>query len=397
MAGIHKLTAAHLKTTEPGRYADGGGLYLQITPGPEGPTRSWLFRYMLDGHARQMGLGPTHTVPLVDARERARQARALLLDRIDPIEARLAERDARRADEAARITFKDAALRYIEVHESGWRNDKHKAQWKSTLETYAFPQLGARPVSAIDAAVINATLAPIWTTKAETATRTKGRVERVIEWVKSGMPLPAPSKTRRVKHHAALPYAEIPAFMARLRKEDSTSARALEWTVLNAVRTTPTIKAEWSEIDLGAKLWTIPAEKNKGGRTELRVPLSDRAIEILDGLKTEKGNPYVFIGGVKGRGLSDMAMLKFLKGHGDLTTHGFRSSFKDWASEQTSVPNEVSEAALGHVVRNETEAAYRRGDLLLKRRKLMQEWADYCASPARGVSEATPMRRGRAS
>jgi integrase len=379
---LNKLTALKVGSlSKPGRYADGGGLYLQVTPSG---TKSWLFRFMLQGHAREMGLGSCNTFTLAEARERARQARQSVTDKKDPIEVRLSDRDARRAEESERITFKVASQRYLKVHETGWKNEKHRQQWRNTLRDYAYPTLGNRPVSAITGALISEALAPIWTTKAETASRVKQRIERVLQWVKDGMPLPAPSKARRVKHHKALPYAELPDFMARLRSLDSISARALEFTILTAARTGEVIEATWGEIDLDGKVWIRPGEHMKAHK-EHRVPLCDRALAILDDLPREKGNPYLFVGATAGKGLSNMAMLECLRGLAPgLTVHGFRSTFKDWAAERTSYPNIVSEMALAHTVADKVEAAYRRGDLFEKRRRLMREWGRFAAEAPAG-------------
>lgn len=395
--GLNKLTAKGVAALmAPGLYNDGGGLYLQVADvsGTGNVTKSWCFRYMLDRRARKMGLGSVNTFSLAEARERARQARQQLADGADPIEARLADRDARRRDEAERVTFKDAAGKYLTIHESGWRNAKHRQQWRSTLETYAFPTLGQRPVKAIDSALINAALAPIWTKTPETASRVRQRIERIVQWVKDGAPLPAPSKAKRVQHHAALPWQDVPQFMAELRARDSISARALEFTVLCAARTGETIGATWAEIDLDGKVWVVPGERMKAHKDH-RVPLPDRAVEILRNMPREKDSPYVFPGGRAGSPLSNMAMLQLLKGmRPGLTTHGFRSAFKDWATETTNHPNIVSEAALAHTVKDAVEKAYRRGELFEKRRRLMRDWAAYCGRPlAEKAGNVTLLRR----
>jgi integrase len=383
MRELNRLTTlAVSKTDKPGRYSDGGGLYLQVS---KWGTKAWLFRYMLDRRPREMGLGSLSAFSLKEARERARKCRQMLTDGMDPIETRLAERDAKRAEEAGRITFKAAATKYIATHETGWRNAKHRQQWKNTLTQYAYPTLGARPVSAIEAAQINETVAPIWRKKPETARRVKQRIGTVVQWVRDGMPLPTPGASKRVKHHKALPWQEIPAFMEELRGLTSISARALEFTILTAVRTSETIGATWREIDMDAKVWMIPGKRMKANRPH-RVPLSDAAIRVLKDVPREHGNPYVFMGAKEGRGLSNMAMLEVARGLRDgLTVHGFRSAFKDWASEATNTPNIVSEMALAHTVSDKVEAAYRRGDLFTKRTKLMRDWAKYCATPASEV------------
>ena len=385
--GINKLSARAIAVAkEPGLYGDGGNLYLQVADiDGHGPTKSWVLRYMIDGRPRKMGLGSINDFSLAEARERARQARQQIADGIDPIEARLAARDATRKETAERITFKDAAEKFLDAHEAGWRNEKHRAQWRSTLATHAYPALGTRPVKAVDAALVNAMLASVWAKTPETASRVRQRVERVVKWVKDGMPLPAQSKAKRAAHHAAMPWQEMPAFMTDLRQRDSISARALEFAILCAARTGETIGARWPEIDLSGKIWTIPAVRMKAHK-EHRVPLSDRVVEILRGLPREKDSPYVFPGAKAKAPLSNMAMLELVRGmRPGLTVHGFRSTFKDWASESTSHPDIVSEAALAHTIPDKVAAAYRRGDLVTKRTRLMKDWAAYCArSPVTG-------------
>ena len=372
------------KLKKPGRYKDdeSRGLYLQV--GRTG-SKSWLLRFELDGRERFMGLGSFEDFSLKEARQRAREQRQKLADGIDPIEARLTARDAARKAEHENITFKDAAAKFISLHEAGWKNRKHRQQWRNTLATYACPQLGARPVKALDDAVINAALAPIWQEVPETAGRVRQRIDRVIAWVKAGMPLPKLKLAQRGRNHPALPYVEIPLFMAELRNREGISASALEFLILTAARTAEVLGATWNEFDLPNKLWTIPAERMKASR-EHRVPLSDAATDLLKSLPKETKNPHVFIGGRKGQGLSNMAMLEMLRGmRPGLTVHGFRSTFKDWAAERTNYPNIVSEMALAHTIDNKVEAAYRRGDLLEKRRQLMRDWAQYCAEkPATG-------------
>ena len=411
MRASEKLTAVQVqKMTEPGRYADGNGLYLQIAPGG---SKQWLLRYMRDDVARQMGLGSVSVFSLKEARERARKFRQQLADGIDPIDARKGQRLADKAQAAKRVTFRDAAAQYIESQRAGWKNEKHGAQWTATLETYAYPTIGDLPVSEIDTAHVVKILEPIWATKSETASRVRGRIESVLAWAtvreyrRGDNParwrghldklLPAKGKVRRVEHHDAMPYDDVPAFMATLREMTSLSARALEFTILTAARTGETIGARWSEIDFRTEVWTVPGERTKSGR-EHRVPLSGRAVALLNSLPREEGNDHVFIGARKGKGLSNMAMLELLRGMdgNGLTVHGFRSSFRDWAGEQTNHPREVAEAALAHVVKDQTEAAYRRGDALEKRRKLMQAWAGYCARKA-GGGDVVAIRKAKAS
>jgi integrase len=379
-----ELTAKRVeRLKEPGKYhdPDNRGLYLQV--GPTG-TKSWLLRYEHNGRERWMGLGSIKDFSLSEARKRARANRQLLADRIDPIEAKIKATLAAAKEARERLLFKDAAKEFLNLHANSWRNDKHRAQWRSTLAEHAFPKLGDLDVAHIDAAMINDCVAGIWTKTPETARRVRGRIERIVQWVKDGKPLPGAGKNGK-RNHPALPWQELPEFMAELRQRDGVSARALEFTILTAARTGEAINATWDEIDLEGKAWTVPAERMKSGR-EHRVPLSARAIDLLESLPRERRNPYVFIGARSGVGISNMAMLELVRGmRSGLSVHGFRSTFKDWCSEATHTPNMVSEAALAHVVADKTEAAYRRGDLLAKRRKLMSQWADYCASKSAEV------------
>ncbi len=377
------------KLIEPGRYRDQHGLYLQVVA----PTnRSWLFRYERKGRERWMGLGPLHTFTLQEARERARRARQQLADGIDPIDARDAERAARALDRAKSLSFRQAALQYFEAHERKWRNAKHRAQFLSTLETYVFPVIGDLPVSAIDTGLVLKCIDSIWQTKTETASRVRGRVERVLDWAmvrgyRTGENparwkghlsevLPSRSQLAKVEHHAALPYHEIPAFVKDLRERTGIAALALGFTILTAARTGEIVGARWSEIDRGNRIWTIPADRMKASR-EHRVPLSEAAMSILEALPREA--QFVFPGGRKGAPISNMAMATLLRrmGRADITVHGFRSTFRDWAAERTSFPNHVVEMALAHLIGDKVEAAYRRGDLLEKRRHLMASWSEY--------------------
>ena len=391
---LHKLSAmkvARLKA--PGMFGDGGGLWLQIT---ETGNRSWAFRFMLQGRARQMGLGPAHTVSLAEAREKARLCRRQLLEGVDPLAARQAARLAGRADLARQRTFRDCATAFLDSHEAGWKNDKHRGQWAATLATYAYPLIGELSVASVETGHICKILEPIWTSKAETASRVRGRMERILDWgaargYRSGdnparwrghldKLLPPRGKVQRVRHHPALPWQELPAFITSLRANGSLSAKALEFTILTAARTGEVINARWSEIDAEAALWTVPAERMKSGR-EHRVPVSPRALALLTEIPQVKGNDFVFPGSQAKRPLSNMAMLQLLRGMKpttELTVHGFRSSFRDWAGECTSHPREVIETALAHVIADKTEAAYRRGDALEKRRRLMADWCNYC-------------------
>jgi integrase len=394
MARIGRLSAVALPKLKRGMHADGGGLYLQVT---ESGARTWIYRFMLHRRAREMGLGPLHIVSLAEAREKARECRKLRHEGLDPIEARKARRAEERLAAATAMTFQTCAEAYIAAHKAGWRNPKHAAQWPSTLKTYAYRVFGSLPVQAVEVGLVMKALEPIWQTKPETASRVRGRIEAVLDWAtvrgyrKGENParwrghldklLPARGKVRKVEHHPALAYAEMCDFIAALREQEGVAAWALEFLILTASRTGEVIGAQWAEFDLGAKLWTVAAERMKAGK-EHRVPLSGRALAIIDEMKAARldGSEFVFPGGRPGKPLSNMAMLKLLQrmGRGDLTAHGFRSSFRDWAAEQTHFPHEVVEMALAHTIPDKVEAAYRRGDLFQKRRQLMDVWATYC-------------------
>ncbi len=398
-----KLVEKLIREGKPGATADGCGLYLRITTTG---NASWQYRFQLNGIRRTMGLGGCAVVALAHAREKAANAAKLVKQGIDP----LAERErevlvvARQA-----TTFKDVADEYIASHRHGWKNAKHAQQWENTLAQYVHPRLGTKQVDTITTADVLAVLKPIWQSKPETATRIRSRMELVIDAAKahslSDAPNPArwkghldkllPKRTKASKgHHAALDYRQVPAFYQRLMTErDSLSANALRITILTACRTSEVLLAQWSEFDLDSKMWVIPGARMKAGN-EHRVPLTDEMLELLDHLPTRTG--YLFPGARKDKPLSNMAMTMVLRklGRDDLTVHGFRSTFRDWAAEVTSHPNMVAEMALAHTVGNAVEAAYRRGDLMERRRVLMTDWAGYCASaeqsaivvPLRGVA-----------
>jgi integrase len=376
-------------------YNDGGGLYLQVSASG---AKSWIFRFMLDGRPREMGLGPVHVVPLAEARKRAAECRRMRLDGIDPIEARGAQRAQKRLEAATAMTFEQCARAYIEAHKAGWRNSKHAAQWPSTLATYAYPVFGGLPVQAVDVGLVMKVLEPIWVEKSETASRLRGRIESILDWAttrghrQGENParwrghlenlLPKKSKVRRVKHHPALPYDEIADFVVELRAQEGVAARALEFLILAAARTGEVIGARWDEVDLEEKIWVVPGERMKAGR-EHRVPLSAAAVAVLEQMNEIREGESVFPGGKKRMPLSNMAMLALLKrmNRRNLTGHGFRSSFRDWAAELTNFPHEVAEMALAHTVGDKVEAAYRRGDLFQKRRQLMEAWSRFCGTP----------------
>ncbi|HEV7370819.1 tyrosine-type recombinase/integrase [Arenibaculum sp.] len=391
---IGRLSAlAVAKAKAKGMYPDGGGLYLQVT---ESGAKSWIYRFTLDGRAREMGLGPVHTIALAEARDRATACRKMRLEGIDPIEARKKERADERLLAASATTFDHAAERYVNAHRAGWRNAKHADQFRNTLKAYVTPVFGALPVQAVTVDLVLKALEPIWYTKTETATRVRQRIEAVLDWATSrdlrrgDNParwkghlenlLPRRAKVRRVQHHAALPYDELPAFMARLRAQEGVATSALEFVILTATRTSETIGATWDEIDLGKAVWTIPSTRIKAGR-EHRVPLSGAAMSILRRMLDLREGEHVFPGGKARKPLSNMAMAKVLErmGRDDVTVHGFRSTFRDWAAERTNFPREVAEMALAYVVSDKVEAAYRRGDLFDKRRELMEAWSVSCS------------------
>jgi integrase len=390
-----------------GMLADGGGLYLQVG---DGRAKSWIFRFKRSGAERWMGLGSAGEVSLADAREGAAACRRQLRDGVDPLASREAIRGQANAEAAKAITFKQCAEKYIDAHRSAWRNAKHAAQWSTTLATYAEPVLGELSIAAIDTGRVLAVLEPIWTTRAETARRLRGRIEAVLDWATArgyrqgenparwrghiNKLLPARSRARAVQHHPALPYDELAAFMAMLRAEDGVAAKALEFLILTVGRTGEVIGAEWPEIDFKAKAWNVPGERMKSSRPH-RVPLSAPAIAVVEALRGRDAK-IVFPGGKPKHPLSSMAMLALLErmGRDDLTVHGFRSTFRDWAAERTNYAREVAEMALAHAIGDKVEAAYRRGDLFEKRRRLMDEWGRYCsATKARGA--VVPMRHAK--
>ena len=418
-----RLTALRVERlkTKVGMHHDGGGLYLQVTRCKQdevGKSRggaSWVLRFMLNGRAREMGLGPLALYGLAEARARALGARRLRHEGMDPIAHRRAERARQRLEAAKAVTFQQCAESYINSHRAGWRNEKHKYQWPATLSAYAYPIIGALPVQAVDTTLVLKVLEPIWTTKPETASRLRGRLESILDFAKIrgyrddenparwrghlAKLLPARSKVRAIKHHAALAYAELPAFVSNLRTREAVAARALEFLILTAARTGEAIGARWNEINVFDRTWTVPAARMKAHR-EHRVPLSPRALTILKEMQaartSDAGEAFVFPGGKAGKPLSNLAMLMLMRrmGRADLTTHGFRATFKTWASERTSFQNEIVEASLAHVVGGKVEQAYMRGDLFEKRRRLIYAWASYCttalAKERRG--NVTPLR-----
>jgi len=386
---INKLNARTVDALNvPGRHSDGGGLYLSITPAG---ARRWVFLYRWQGKPTEMGLGSAAkgNVSLARARELASEARALLASGISPLSAK---REAQAAAVPA-TTFGEVADDYIEAMSPQWRNEKHRAQWIMTLTNYAAP-LRSMDVSQIATEDVVEVLKPLWTKTPETAERLRGRIESVLDSAKakglrSGenparwrghLALILPKRQRLTRgHHAALPYKKMRGFMAELRQNDSIGAKALEFCILTAARSGEVLGAEWGEISPKEKIWTIPAERMKGAR-EHRVPLSPRAMAILRGLRGAKAGSFVFYGQKQDQPLSSMAMAMQLRrlGQADITVHGFRSSFRDWVWEETDFPRELAEQALAHTMQNKTEAAYRRGDAMEKRRVMMEAWAEFC-------------------
>ncbi|WP_321856564.1 tyrosine-type recombinase/integrase [Paraburkholderia tropica] len=390
---IHRLSALSVaRLTGPGYYCDGGGLYLQVSPAG---ARSWVYRFRHAGRLREMGLGGLRRVSLADARERAQGCRRQLGNGLDPIEERRRERSQRAVQLARTKTFDECTTAYIKANRAGWKNEKHVAQWESTLATYASPFIGSLPVRDIDTTHIVSVLEPIWEAKPETASRVRGRVEAVLDWAKAhryrddenparwkghlDKVLPARTKVRKVRHHAALPYAEVAAFIKTLRVQEGLAARALELAVLTAARTNEVIGARQSEFDLEAGMWTVPAERMKAQRAH-RVPLSATAVVLVRRLLGDTDTELLFPGGKKEKPLSNMAMLTVLRRMkcDGLTVHGFRSTFRDWAAECTIYPNEMAEMALAHTVDDKVEAAYRRGDMFQRRRQMMDDWGMWC-------------------
>ena len=390
--GVNKLSALSVnKASKAGLYGDGAGLWLQVA---KSGAKSWIFRYMQHGKAHSMGLGAIHTVSLAEAREKARTCRQMLMEGKNPLTEKQRIKREQLLAQASHITFAECANQYIETHKAGWKNAKHLYQWEATLRIYAFPVIGELSVADIDTALVLKCLEPIWTTKTETAKRLRGRIEVILDWAKVrgyregenhatwrghlDKLLATPSKVAKVVHHSALPYQELPAFIQSIKAMEGVSARALEFAILTTARTGEVIGAAWNEIDMQNALWIIPPERMKAGR-EHRVPLSKQAMTILKQMHNCKHSEYVFPSVKTGKPLSNMAMIMILRRMGmEAVTHGFRSTFRDWAAEMTAYPSEVAEMALAHVVSNKVEAAYRRGDLLEKRYRLMQDWGDYC-------------------
>jgi integrase len=398
-----KLKPLDIMRLPPGRHADGRGLYLQVSPGG---GRSWLYRYQLHNSEHFMGLGSAADIPLKRARQLAAEARQLRAERVDPLQQRRQKRNAELVAEARLVTFKECAGGYLSDNEGAWKNAKHRYQWRATLEQFVYPHIGVLPVQDIDTALVLKCIKPLWNDRTETGSRVRGRIERILDWATAhghragdnparwkgciAEALPRPDKVSVVEHHPALDYRQIGEFMADLRARDSTSAHCLEFLILTAARTGEVIGATWDEID--AKIWTVPAGRMKASR-EHRVPLSDRAVEIVRTMRSRRQSDYVFPGQRNAR-LSNMALLAMLRvlGRAGLTVHGFRSTFRTWAAEQTGFRREIAEAALAHVNADKVEQAYQRGDLFEKRRRLMDAWSAFCSKPSQSTGNVTSLR-----
>jgi integrase len=412
------LKAKQIEHAKEGMHADGTGLYLRVQASG---AKSWIFRFQLNGRRREMGIGTLDVKSAPDARADAATFIAQVRAGVDPIEAR--NRIEASQDSTRVMTFDEAAKQFIKANKTGWKNAKHADQWQNTLDAYASPVFGTRPVSEVDLSMVLQVLEPIWETKTETATRVRGRIENVLDWatvkgyrdganparwkghlehlMKSRKDMAAAGhKKATVRHHPALPYARVAAFMAALRAVPGSGARALELAILTAARSGEVRGTLWSEFDLDGKVWVIPKDRMKATR-EHRVPLSPAAVNLLEGLDRKGEHALVFIGergrkiGDRGQTpISDMTITAVIrrmnegeagvvwtdpKTNAQIVPHGFRSTFRDWAAEQTDYSNEMVEMALAHAVGNKVEAAYRRGDMLEKRRDLMDAWAKYCA------------------
>lgn len=392
---IHKVSPRRVASAGPGKYGDGGGLRLVVLkPG----ARNWVFRFTLRGKRREMGLGRYPDVGLADERKLAGECRYQVREGADPIE-------ERRVESETVPSFTSCAAQYIRAHRRGWRNAKHARQWISTLKTYVRPVIGAKPVDALETEDILKVLTPIWTTRTETAKRVQSRMENILDFAAArkyrdplsparwqghlDKLLPPPSKVRTIKHRPAMPYTDVPAFMAELGKNGSISAQALMFMILTAARTSEVLLARWDEFAFDDAIWSIPAARMKG-RREHRVPLSCEALDILRALPRTDRNSFIFPGARYGKPLSNMAMLQVMRGmgygingdRGPYVPYSFRSSFRDWTGEVSNIPRDVAEMALAHAIENKVEAAYRRGDLFGKRVKMMDAWANYLHNQA---------------
>ena len=407
MSRLHgRLTALAIKhATQRAILSDGGGLCLQVA---RGGSRSWILRYRLGGRRRHLGLGGFPTVSLAEARERAVTARAMLRAGQDPVAVKAGQRVTTMLATAKAMTFAGAAAAYIEAHTAAWR-PATATQWKKTFSLHVLPVIGALPVRAIDTPAVMRVLTPLWSTKTETASSIRNRIETILDWAKVAghrdgenparwdghieQLLPAKARIAPVQHHAALAYAALPAFFAALRQHPDLAARALEFAILTAARTDEVRLADWSEIYLAARVWTVPATRMKMKR-EHRVPLSSAAVKILEALPGPRAG-LVFPGFRPGRPLAKMSLLLLVRrlGHSVITVHGFRSAFSTWGAERTSFASEVIELALAHTTGSKVARAYRRTDQLEDRARLMAQWADFCAGKVQPSATVTELRR----
>jgi integrase len=395
------------RLSKPGSYPDGEGLYLQVrTSG----AKDWFYRYEVDGKGRKRGLGSYPTISLEQARDDALECRQLRQQGIDPVDYAKAQRQKEALDEAKSFTFKECALAYINSHQQGWKNRKHESQWRNTLDTYAYPTIGDIGVQDIDIGLVLDVLEPIWYQKTETASRVRQRIENILDWAtvkqyRSGdnpalwrgrldKLLPKRVKVQKPVHFPAMDYRELPGYFQALRKRDSVATRALAFTILTAARNGEARAVTSDELDLKGKVWTIPDNRMKADR-EHRVPLSAEALKIIKEMEPFKRHTdhFIFPGQAHAKPISEASLLKIVKQQDKtLTVHGFRSTFRDWCAEQTSFPREVAEAALAHSIRDKTEAAYQRGDLFEKRRRLMDQWMQYCLK-GKGKAKVVPIRK----
>jgi integrase len=422
MAEIDLLSAAKVKSLKvPGDYLDGRGLYLQV----RGKTsKSWVLKYSIDKRAREMGLGPAADIPLATARELRDQHRAILKQGIDPLEQKKAEKQQRALELAKAITFRAAAKRYIEANRAGWKNVKHAAQWEATLKTYAYPAIGDQSIQAVDTTLVMKILEPIWSTKSETASRVRGRIESVISAAKSRGEyvgenparwkghldnlLPKRSKVRKVQNQPALPYTELPAFLQDLRGREAIVAAALEFQILTASRPGNALGAKWTEFDRKASVWTIAGEDMKNGE-EHKVPLSAATLAVLDRMEKIKSGKFVFLNPTNGRPFSDAAQAAMIERMNEsnlaagrpkwldprsgrvIVPHGFRSTFRDWAAER-GYQDAVAEAALGHSVPDDVVAAYKRTKFFEMRKDMMNAWATFATSDPAHSADVVQLR-----
>ena len=405
---IKQLTDLKIKKQKkPGAYLDGEGLYLQVRPSG---AKDWFYRYEVAGKGRKRGLGPYPTISLEKAREEALKCRQLRKAGIDPIDHVKIRKRQDALESAKNKTFKECALAYIKSHEPGWKNRKHGSQWRNTLDTYAYPVIGEIGVQDIDIRLVMNVLEPIWYEKTETASRVRQRIESILDWAtvkeyrtgdnpavwrgRLDKLLPKRKDVQKTVHFIAMDYRELPEYFRALRKRDSVAARALAFTILTAVRNGEARAVTSNEIDPKGRVWTIPKDRMKAGK-EHRVPLSAEAMKVIKEMEPFRRHTdnYVFPGQAQGKPISEPSLLKVVKQQDKtLTVHGFRSTFRDWCAEQTSFPREVAEAALAHSVKDKTEAAYQRGDLFEKRRKLMDQWAQYCLQ-GKEKAKVVPIRK----